>query len=94
MFTWLPRLDAEGADAPEGHPGEFVVLLSPSDADPTAAVRNPASIPDRAPDLIWRYRLWPERGFEYVSPSTTTLLGYPPMRSTSTSTSCTCWPPR
>jgi PAS domain S-box-containing protein len=77
-FTWLPRLDADGAEATEGHPGEFVVLLSPSDADPSAAVRNPASIPDRAPDLIWRYRLWPERGFEYVSPSTTTLLGYPP----------------
>ncbi|MGZ4758941.1 MAG: PAS domain-containing protein, partial [Acidimicrobiales bacterium] len=60
------------------HPGEFVVMLSPSDADPAAAGRNPASIPDRAPDLIWRYRLWPERGFEYVSPSTSTLLGYPP----------------
>ncbi len=60
------------------HAGEFVVMLSPSEADPAAAGRNPASLPDRAPDLIWRYRLWPERGFEYVSPSTSTLLGYPP----------------
>ena len=87
-FTWLPATDPHPAtgdtEAPPSsatggaHPGEFVVMLSPSDADPAAAERNPASIPDRAPDLIWRYRLWPERGFEYVSPSTTALLGYPP----------------
>ncbi len=36
------------------------------------------SLTERAPDLIWRLRLWPEPGFEYVSPSSRELLGYPP----------------
>jgi PAS domain S-box-containing protein len=33
---------------------------------------------DHAPDLIYRYRLHPTPGFEYVSPSATTLTGYSP----------------
>ena len=32
---------------------------------------------DRSADLITRYRLWPEPGFDYVSPSADELLGYP-----------------
>ncbi len=34
-------------------------------------------IVERVPDLLLRYRLWPERGFDYVSPSCHELLGYP-----------------
>jgi PAS domain S-box-containing protein len=33
---------------------------------------------DHARDLIYRYRLAPEPGFEYVSPSSTALTGYSP----------------
>ena len=31
---------------------------------------------ENAEDLIYRYRLWPERKFEYVSPSVTAMTGY------------------
>jgi two-component system, cell cycle sensor histidine kinase and response regulator CckA len=33
---------------------------------------------ENAPDVIFRYRLWPTRGFEYVSPVTTAITGYTP----------------
>ena len=33
---------------------------------------------ENARDLIYRYRFTPERGFDYVSPSATTLTGYTP----------------
>ncbi|MCR4428843.1 MAG: PAS domain S-box protein [Caldiserica bacterium] len=33
---------------------------------------------DHAQDLIYRYRLFPEPGFEYVSPSATRITGYTP----------------
>ena len=33
---------------------------------------------ERAADLIYRYRLRPSRGFEYVSPSATRITGYTP----------------
>ena len=33
---------------------------------------------EHAPDLIYRYRLNPTPGFEYVSPSATAMLGYTP----------------
>jgi PAS domain S-box-containing protein len=33
---------------------------------------------ENAPDLVYRYRLAAPRGFEYVSPSATALLGYTP----------------
>jgi PAS domain S-box-containing protein len=33
---------------------------------------------ENAQDLIYRYRLKPSRGFEYVSPSSTTITGYTP----------------
>ena len=76
-FAWMPRIGPL-ADGDPLHRGEFVVMVAPADGEPVAARGGPASIADRAPDFIWRYRLWPERGFEYVSPSTTALLGYPP----------------
>lgn len=33
---------------------------------------------ENAPDLIYRYRLVPDRGFEYVSPAATAVTGYTP----------------
>jgi two-component system, cell cycle sensor histidine kinase and response regulator CckA len=33
---------------------------------------------ENADDLIYLYRLWPERKFEYVSPSVTAMTGYTP----------------
>ncbi|MGQ9471715.1 MAG: PAS domain S-box protein [Candidatus Aminicenantales bacterium] len=33
---------------------------------------------ENAQDLIYRYRLYPERGFEYVSPAATAITGYTP----------------
>jgi PAS domain S-box-containing protein len=33
---------------------------------------------ENAPDLVYRYRLLPTRGFEYVSPAATGMLGYTP----------------
>lgn len=33
---------------------------------------------ENAQDLIFRYRLWPEPGFEYVSPAATVITGYTP----------------
>jgi PAS domain S-box-containing protein len=35
-------------------------------------------IVENAPDLIYRYRLSPSPGFEYVSPSAATMIGYTP----------------
>ena len=33
---------------------------------------------ENSPDIIFRYRLKPERGFEYVSPAVTRVIGYTP----------------
>jgi PAS domain S-box-containing protein len=48
----------------------------------TLALRESAiryrRLADHAPDLIYRYRLRPTPGFEYVSPSATALTGYSP----------------
>jgi PAS domain S-box-containing protein len=33
---------------------------------------------ENAPDMLFRYRIWPERGFEYVSPISTAIIGYSP----------------
>jgi hypothetical protein len=33
---------------------------------------------ERVPDIVWRYRLQPNPGFEYVSPSAFALTGYTP----------------
>lgn len=43
---------------------------------PAGATRG--SLADRAADLIYRYRLWPEPAFDYVSPVAEELTGYPP----------------
>jgi signal transduction histidine kinase/PAS domain-containing protein len=49
-----------------------------SGENPDPASAGATAIDERSPDLITRYRLWPEPGFEYVSPSALELLGYPP----------------
>ena len=33
---------------------------------------------ENAQDIIYRYRLYPERGFEYISPAVTAITGYTP----------------
>lgn len=33
---------------------------------------------EHAPDIVFRYRLGPTRGFEYISPSCATIIGYTP----------------
>lgn len=33
---------------------------------------------EHAPDIVFRYRLVPSQGFEYISPSCTTIIGYTP----------------
>jgi DNA-binding winged helix-turn-helix (wHTH) protein len=33
---------------------------------------------EQVPDLVYRYRLQPDPGFEYVSPSSTAVIGYTP----------------
>lgn len=69
-LTWLPDPDSTflGSIAPLGgvQPG------TDGATPPTVALA------EKAPDLIWRLRLWPEPSFEYVSPSSEHLLGYPP----------------
>jgi len=35
-------------------------------------------VAENAPDVIWRYRVAPERGFDYVSPAVSELTGYTP----------------
>ena len=37
-----------------------------------------AAMLERIPDVVWRYRLVPQPGFEYVSPSVFALTGYTP----------------
>ena len=37
-----------------------------------------AALVERVPDIVWRYRLVPKPGFEYVSPSVFALTGYTP----------------
>ncbi|MCX8024219.1 MAG: GAF domain-containing protein [Thermanaerothrix sp.] len=33
---------------------------------------------ENAPDIIYRYRFWPEPGFDYISPAATAITGYTP----------------
>ncbi len=37
-----------------------------------------AALVERIPDVVWRFRLVPEPGFEYVSPSVFAVTGYTP----------------
>ena len=69
-LTWIPLPDA-------GFVGS-VVAFGRTGAGPTAGQTAGVDLADRAPDLIWRLRLWPEPNFEYVSPSSMDLLGFPP----------------
>jgi two-component system CheB/CheR fusion protein len=44
----------------------------------SASQQSLQRIAENASDVIYRYRYLPERGFEYVNPATTRLLGYAP----------------
>ncbi len=75
---WLPQAAGDRGARPAD--GSYAVVIAPVDgsrdrADDELAGR---AIADRSPDLVLRYRLWPERGFDLVSPSSHELLGYPP----------------
>src|SRR4051812_31871650 len=47
---------------------------------PATSLSDPqlVAVLERVPDIVWRYRLRPEPGFEYVSPSVFALTGYSP----------------
>jgi PAS domain S-box-containing protein len=67
--------------SPLDESGCFLLTLEPltrPGRDAEAFQVATGSLAERAPDLIMRYRLWPERNFDYVSPSSTDVLGYPP----------------
>src|ERR671933_242536 len=49
--------------------------MSGSTDDHPAAERR---LLEQVPDLVYRYRLQPDPGFEYVSPSSTAVIGYTP----------------
>jgi PAS domain S-box-containing protein len=36
------------------------------------------SLAEHVPDILFRYRLWPDQAFEYVSPAVTRITGYTP----------------
>jgi PAS domain S-box-containing protein len=46
--------------------------------DPSRSCPLGEDVMDRVPDLVYRYRVRPVPGFEYVSPSATAITGYSP----------------
>lgn len=46
--------------------------------EPENQTRDLAGLVERAQDLIYRYRLRPTRGFDYVNPAATRITGYTP----------------
>jgi PAS domain S-box-containing protein len=75
-MTYLPGVSARTA-TDEGTIVLTLELLPRSEVDPTASDSGAGDLGDRSADLITRYRLWPEPGFDYVSPSAEEVLGYP-----------------
>jgi PAS domain S-box-containing protein len=71
------RVEVEAARAAAGLLGAVIGRERASRAleDSEARYRR---LVDHAPDVIFRYRLFPDRAFEYVSPVVTTLAGYTP----------------
>jgi PAS domain S-box-containing protein len=49
---------------------------APDGAPATQLIRQ--SLAEHVPDILFRYRLWPDEGFEYVSPAVTRTTGYTP----------------
>ena len=68
---WLSSLPDQSAPS-------FLGRVEGTNGGRTEDSANDEDFAVRAPDLIWRYRLWPEPGFDFVSPSSLDLLGYPP----------------
>ena len=60
----MVRKDTEPKQEAEETPGESATLFR--------------LLAENAQDIIYRYRLKPRRGFEYVSPSATDMIGYSP----------------
>jgi DNA-binding winged helix-turn-helix (wHTH) protein len=48
------------------------------DPPPALDAAQLVALLERIPDIVWRYRLAPVRGFEYVSPSAFALTGFTP----------------
>ncbi len=79
-FT-VTHLPALGMGEPAAGESTILLVLEPlmrSGADPDPLAVGATQLDERSPDLITRYRLWPEPGFDYVSPSAQDVLGYPP----------------
>jgi PAS domain S-box-containing protein len=49
----------------------------PTDTVPASQLIR-QSLAEHVPDILFRYRLWPDEGFEYVSPAVTGTTGYTP----------------
>jgi PAS domain S-box-containing protein len=81
---WLSSLPdqpagiGDGATPPPRSAPSFLGRVDSANASRVEDGANEEDFAVRAPDLIWRYRLWPEPGFDFVSPSSVDLLGYPP----------------
>ena len=84
-----PRLRNQGQDHQERQPKDTgqALRVHPCDAEfgPRSVEKDLQQTEDRfrqlvenAKDIIYRYRLAPQRGFEYISPSVTDVLGYTP----------------
>jgi signal transduction histidine kinase/PAS domain-containing protein len=79
--AFLPPLAEQVDDSGRWPDGSFLISILPRSHTQMNAERIEATarpLAERAPDLITRYRLWPERGFDFVSPSSEEVLGYPP----------------
>ena len=76
-LNWLQDTRPSWAGSTPG--GTFVIGISPLEREHGSPVDESTGgqIVEHVPDLVLRYRLWPERGFDYVSPSCHELLGYP-----------------
>ncbi len=55
-----------------------IAVRKKAEADLLASEQTFRRLAENAEDLIYIYRLWPERKFEYVSPSVTAMTGYTP----------------
>jgi PAS domain S-box-containing protein len=78
LLTAVPETGADGQLC--GTRAMYVDITARKQAE-TALRASEArfrQLAENAQDLIYRYRLLPERGFEYVSPSATRITGYTP----------------